>query len=268
MLVGCTSTKVFRQSESPPFERYQGGIIRGPNTIKKIAFVFTAHSYDEGAQTILDELKRHGGKASFFVTGDYLDSTNHSPALERILREDHYLGAHSDKHLLYCPWEGPKKTLVPKQVFIADLMANLKKIESFKKSISIGHKLSAQTRRNPLPSTTYWLPAYEWYNQEIADWSREMGLTLVNFTPGTRANADYMPDNDPNYISSPRILESILKQEKSGQNHLNGFILLMHLGVGPARTDKMSSHFGSLLDQLKLQNYRFVRIDDLLSSEH
>jgi peptidoglycan/xylan/chitin deacetylase (PgdA/CDA1 family) len=32
------------------------------------------------------------------------------PLIQRIVRESHYLGLHSDKHVLYCPQDGPKKT--------------------------------------------------------------------------------------------------------------------------------------------------------------
>ncbi len=38
---------------------------------------------------------------------------------------------------------------------------------------------------------SYFLPPYEWYNDSIASWTNESGLKLVNFTGGTRSNADY-----------------------------------------------------------------------------
>ena len=28
------------------------------------------------------------------------------------------------------------------------------------------------------------LPPYEWYNQTISNWAKELGLTLINYTPG------------------------------------------------------------------------------------
>jgi endoglucanase len=35
------------------------------------------------------------------------------------------------------------------------------------------------------------MPPFEWYNDSIAFWSRQYGLQLVNFTPGTSSNQDW-----------------------------------------------------------------------------
>jgi peptidoglycan/xylan/chitin deacetylase (PgdA/CDA1 family) len=230
----------------------EGGIIRGPREQKKIALEFTGHEFAEGGGVILDELGRHQAKASFFLTGDFLVNPAFEPLIRRILREGHYLGPHSDKHLLYCPWEGPKQTLVTRPQFTSDLESNLQKIQKF------------GVQRAQIQ---YWLPAYEWYNQEIVDWSAQMGLTLVNYSPGTRSNADYLEESAKNFISSQAILESIFKKEREDSHGLNGFLLLLHLGTGPGRTDKLHRQFGKLLDDLSGKGYRFVRIDELLQSK-
>ena len=62
-------------------ETRDGGICRGPKDQKKIAVVFTGHEYAEGGPTILEELKKHGAKASFFLTGDFLVNTNFAPLI-------------------------------------------------------------------------------------------------------------------------------------------------------------------------------------------
>jgi peptidoglycan/xylan/chitin deacetylase (PgdA/CDA1 family) len=234
------------------FEFSEGGITRGPKDEKRIALVFTAHTFAEGGDKILDELAKHNAKGSFFVTGVFLDNPNFQPLARRIVKEGHYLGPHSDKHLLYCPWDGPKKTLVRREEFEADLNRNLEKIS----------RLGVQRSK-----IKYWLPAYEWYNRDIVDWSKSMGLTLVNYTPGTRSNADYLEDTAKNFISSRAILDSIEKKEQTDPHGLNGFLLLTHLGVGPGRTDKLSDHFGELLDYLADKGYQFVRVDELLESK-
>jgi peptidoglycan/xylan/chitin deacetylase (PgdA/CDA1 family) len=248
-LVGLLALPVARAAESIAFELSEGGMVRGPKNEKRIALVFTAHTFAEGGDKILDELAKHHGKASFFVTGDFLDNTKIQKFTRRMVKEGHYLGPHSDKHLLYCPWDGPKKTLVTREEFETDLNRNVDKI----------------TRLGvPRSQIKYWLPAYEWYNRDIVDWSKAMGLTLVNYTPGTRSNADYLADDAKNFISSRAILDSIEKKEQTDPHGLNGFLLLMHLGVGPARTDKLSDHFGELLDYLEGKGYQFVRVDELL----
>ena len=231
------------------FEFREGGIIRGSKSKKQIALVFTGHTFGEGGETILNELARHHAKGSFFLTGEFLGRREFEPLIERILREGHYLGPHSDQHLLYCPWDGPKKTLVSSNEFFNDLRLNLLKIRHFSDE--------------PL-RLQYWLPAYEWYNQEIVEWSGELELALVNYTPGTRSNADYMEESDPNFVSSQAIYESIVKKEREDPHGLNGFLLLMHIGAGPGHADKMHARFGELLDYLAAKGYQFVRVDELL----
>ena len=248
--LGASATHSARPAERQDVELREGGIIRGPTSSRRLAVVFTGHGYAEGGETILNELARHQGKGSFFFTGEFLTNASFRPLIERIVRESHYLGPHSDKHVLYCPWEGPETTLVPHSAFQADLESNLKKIEGF------GVKRS-QIR--------YFLPPYEHYNYEIVDWSKAMGLTVVNYSPGTRSNADYTGEADSNFVSSKAIYDSILRKEQQDPNGLNGFILLLHIGSGPGRTDKFSARFGALLDYLADKRYTLVRVDELLA---
>jgi peptidoglycan/xylan/chitin deacetylase (PgdA/CDA1 family) len=230
-------------------ERRDGGIIRGPVGAKRIALVFTGHEYAEGATVILDALARHGARASFFLTGDFLRNAAFEPTVRHIVQDGHYLAPHSDKHLLYCAWEAGKRTLVTRDAFTQDLEDNLRAIEAF----GVGRA-----------SVRYWLPAYEWYNAEIAAWSASLGMTLVSFTPGTRSNADYTGEADRNFVPSRRIVDSILAREREDPHGLNGFILLLHIGAGPGRADKMHDRVGGLLDELSRRQYTFVRVDDLL----
>jgi len=249
-LASAAGAKPAVASQPRDLEFREGGIIRGPTSSRQLALVFTGHSFAEGGETILNELARHHGKGSFFFTGDFLTNAAFRPLIQRIVSEGHYLGPHSDKHLLYCPWEGPKKTLVTRAQFEADLESNLRKIEGF------------GLKRGEI---RYFLPPYEHYNQEIVDWAKAMGLTLVNFTPGTRSNADYTGEADKNFVSSKTIYESILRREQQDPRGLNGYLLLLHIGSGPGRTDKFPRLFGGLLDYLAGKGYQLIRVDALLS---
>jgi peptidoglycan/xylan/chitin deacetylase (PgdA/CDA1 family) len=238
-----SGTSASQNAERSDVELREGGIVRGPTSSRRLAIVFTGHGYAEGGETILDGLGKHKAKGSFFFTGDFLTNTNFKPLIQRIVREGHYLGPHSDKHVLYCPWEGPKKTLVTHEQFRSDLQANLQKIEG------------AGVKRSRI---RYFLPPY---------WARELGLTLVNFTPGTRSNADYTSEADKNFVSTKVIFDSIVAKEQRDTNGLNGFMLLLHVGSGPDRADKFHSRFGELLDYLGSKGYQFVRVDELLESK-
>jgi peptidoglycan/xylan/chitin deacetylase (PgdA/CDA1 family) len=231
-----------RAADPPP-----DAIVRGPVAERRLALVFTGHEFAEGGETILDELTRHKAKASFFLTGDFLMNPQFQPLVRRIVRDGHYLGPHSDKHLLYCDWSAAKKTLVTKEQFTADLRANLDKI------VRLG-----------VDPPRYFLPPYEHFNPDVVRWTAELGLTLVNFTRGTRSNADYTPEGAANFVSSAAIFESILARERQDADGLNGFLLLLHIGAGPKRADKFHPRFGPLLDALAVKGYRFVRVDALL----
>jgi peptidoglycan/xylan/chitin deacetylase (PgdA/CDA1 family) len=231
-----------------------GGIVRGPSDSRRLALVFTGHDYAEGAETILDELARHQAQGSFFLTGAFLTNRQFAPLVRRMWTEGHYLGPHSDAHLLYCDWSATRKTLVTREQFAVDIQANAAKLP---KPSSVS---SARPR--------FFLPAFEQYNAEIARWSAAAGFLLVNFTPGTRSNADYTGEAGHNFVSSQAIFDSILKREREDPHGLNGFILLLHLGSGPGRADKFSGKFGALLDELSARGYQFVRVDELLAPQH
>ncbi|MBA4148081.1 MAG: polysaccharide deacetylase family protein [Verrucomicrobia bacterium] len=248
-LVSVFLTISLRAAESP-FELREGGIIRGPKLEKRIALEFTAHDFGDGGETILNELAKHKAKASFFFTGHFLRKSEFKPLIKRVVADGHYVGPHSDAHLLYCPWTGEKKTLISKELFRTDLDKNIKAIEAF---------------GVPRSEIKYFVPPYEWFNQEIVDWSKEMDLTLINFSPGTRSTADYTEDTAKNFVSSEAILESILKKEREDPNGLNGFLLLLHFGVSDKRTDKFHKRFGELMDVLSSKGYQFVRVDELLT---
>lgn len=249
MWAGAAACAALLMVSRQAVQRIDGGIVRGPTDGRRIALVFTGHEFAEGGDTILDALARHRARGSFFLTGAFLRDPAKAPLVRRIVREGHYVGPHSDGHLLYCPWTGPKTTLVSRRTFARDLERNLAALESF---------------GVPRRDIRHFLPPYEWYNADIARWTVELGLTLVCFTPGTRSNADYTEDGAPQFVSSQTILESILTKEREDPNGLNGFLLLLHVGAGPGRTDKFHLRFDELLGTLAARGYSFVRVDTLL----
>jgi peptidoglycan/xylan/chitin deacetylase (PgdA/CDA1 family) len=232
---------------SPGTQVEQGGVVRGPRGSRRVALLFTGHEYAEGATTILDALARYRAHASFFLTGDFLRQPEFAPLVRRIVAEGHLLGPHSDRHLLYCAWED-RRTLLSRDAFRRDLADNLAEIARF----APGHR------------ARYFEPAYEWFNTEIAAWSAEMGLQLVGLTPGTRASADYTGESDPRFVSSEAIVRSILERESADPDGLDGFLLLMHVGAGPGRKDKLNVRLDGLLSTLTRKGYSFVTVGELV----
>ncbi len=111
----------------------------------------------------------------------------------------------------------------------------------------------------------YFLPPYEWYNDSIVSWSKQQGFQLINYTPGTISHADYTTPDLKNYRSSEAILQSIYNFGQQSPSAFNGFILLLHIGTAPGRTDKLYNRLGELIGYLKSAGYDMVRIDQLLN---
>lgn len=189
-------------------------------------------------------------KASFFLTGKFYRNSQFKAIINELKTGHHYLGAHSDEHLLYCDWSDRTKLLVSKDEFTHDLRNNYASMSRF----NIQQK-----------DARYFLPPYEWYNDSISNWTNQLGLNLINYTPGTLSHADYTTTEDKNYRSSEEIYNSIINYEKTKPAGLNGFILLMHIGAGPGRTDKFYLHLPELINYLKQKGYHFQTVDQLLS---
>jgi peptidoglycan/xylan/chitin deacetylase (PgdA/CDA1 family) len=128
-----------------------------------------------------------------------------------------------------------------------------------KKNIDDLRHLGALAGKQPL----FFIPPYEWFNQDQVRWAREMDATLFNFSPGSGSNRDYLPESDQRFVSSREILDGILKYEQKSPDGLNGYILLLHLGAD--RKDKMYLLLPELIRELRARGYAFVRIDKLLS---
>jgi endoglucanase len=226
-------------------------ITRGDSLKKNIALVFTGDEFGDGGSFILSTLKEFKMKASFFLTGNFLRNRKFKPTVNGIVSEGHYLGSHSDKHLLYCDWVKRDSLLVTRDDFDRDLLDSYSKLARWK----IGKK-----------EAPYFLPPYEWYNDSIVRWTSAHGLMLINFTPGTRSHADYtFPEMESRYVSSAAIYASIIDLEKNAPQGLNGFILLAHIGTDPRRTDKFYHMLPRLISEMIARGYRWVRIDELLS---
>jgi peptidoglycan/xylan/chitin deacetylase (PgdA/CDA1 family) len=253
LLIGCMNREhKTAQGVNDPCSAYScilGGIVRGDTNQLSLSIVFTGGDFGDGGEHILHVLKTRQVKSSFFFTGDFYRNHSFSEIIGKLKDDGHFLGAHSDKHLLYCDWTRRDSLLVNKEEFLADLNANYEEMEKFGISRS---------------EAKYFIPPYEWYNDSISCWTEEAGLQLINFTPGTLSNADYTTPDMKNYKSSETIFQSIVEYEKRSSCGLNGFILLIHIGTAPERTDKFYLHLDDLILWLKTHGYQLVRIDELL----
>ena len=225
-----------------------GGIIRSDPSKNIIHLVFTGHEFADGGETIRSVLAKHSVKASFFFTGDFYRNERFAGLIASLKHDGHYLGAHSDKHLLYCAWEKRDSLLVTKRKFQKDLLDNYRAMVRFR----ILHS-----------DAKFFMPPFEWYNDSISTWTQQLGFRLVNFTPGTYSNADWThPELGRQYLSSDTIFARILRYEAGTGNGLNGFFLLTHIGTDPRRQDKFYLRLDSLIASLENKGYRFALLNE------
>jgi len=236
------------------FTYSHGAIVRGDSTKKEITLVFTGDEFGEGVPTIIQTLQSEKIKGAFFFTGNFYRNKKFYSNIKSLQKDGHYLGPHSDKHLLYNDWNKRDSLFVTNAVFQADLDANLACMEQ------LGIKRQ---------SVKYFIPPYEWWNDSITNWSKSAGLQLINFTPGIGTNADYTyPSMGSKYKSSAAIIESVKAKYNQNPSAFNGAIILIHAGTDPARKDKLYNQLKSLIQFFKSNGYKFRSLDQLLEAKH
>ncbi|MBU7577928.1 MAG: serine hydrolase, partial [Flavihumibacter sp.] len=222
-------------------------ITRGDSTRKALALVFTGHEFGEGGATIRRVLKKKGVKASFFLTGDFYRRPKHQQLIRELKADGHYMGGHGDKHLLCCDWSNRDSLLISKEIYQHDIRNN----ENAMRSVGIDPSQSV-----------YFMPSYEWYNDSIVWWTKQLGRHLVKNTSGTLSQADYTRTQDKNYRTTETIFASIKDREtKSG---LNGFLILLHIGTGPGRSDPFWYRLEELITWLQQKGYQLETVPSLL----
>ncbi len=248
LLLACAVLADAREAKY--FTRDHGAVIRGDTTRCDLALIFTGGDFADGGDHIRRTLAEKNLQAGFFFTGDFYRDPATAGLIKALVDDGHYLGPHSDKHLLYAPWHNRDSSLVDETLFKKDLLDNYRIMETF--------------GIERLPDALF-IPPYEWYNARHVQWAADLGVTLFNFTPGTGTHADYTTPDMKNYAPSEVIWNKIWDYESRDAHGLNGFILLMHMGTDPRRTDKFYLRLGDLIDALRARNYTLVRIDSLLA---
>ncbi len=229
-----------------------GVITRMDTTKNKVYLVFTAHfsRLDNGAfenfdgiVPVLDVLKQQNVKGSFFPTGECFRVDKYQEPLKRIIREGHYLSAHSNKHLLLCPENDRSVNLVTADSLATDIAG-----------------MEAELNKLGLEKKDYcWMiPPYENYNQFSAGVLRDLGYKLINPTPGgILTGEDWAPIGADNFVSGQEIMDSIWSFEE--KYSFNGVILLVHAMHYPDRTDadRIYTRLDEIITGLKAKGYTF-----------
>ncbi|MCK9629196.1 MAG: glycoside hydrolase family 9 protein, partial [Bacteroidales bacterium] len=220
-----------------------GAIVRINPDKKTIYLIFSADSMFQGGETILKALETNKIKGSFFFTGNFLRMDSMKELIAKIVKQGHFVGGHSDRHILYAQWGSKRERLVTPDSLITDLDRNYRELSKF------GIK----------PSDALWfLPPYEHYNAESVEVAARAGLRTINYTPGTATPADYTTPDMKSYKSSKELIDKLFTFEK--EKGLNGAIILIHPGVQESRSDKLYDQLGLIIKKLKRLGYTFERL--------
>ena len=219
-----------------------GAVVRVNPSEKSIYLIFSADSMFQGGDKVLKTLKKNKIKGSFFLTGNFLRLKEQKEMIERIIAENHYVGAHSDKHILYAPWDDRDRSLATPDSLATDIRRNYDELAKFGIGVS---------------DAVWYLPPYEWYNKESVNVASWLGLRTMNFTPGTATPADYTTPDMKNYRSSEELITRLFDFEK--REGLNGAIILIHPGVEDSRTDRLYDKLDDIIKRLKRLGYKFER---------
>ncbi|MDO4826064.1 MAG: glycoside hydrolase family 9 protein [Bacteroidia bacterium] len=233
----------------------ENGVVTRVNTgEKKVYLVFTAHfstgdkgrfeNFD-GVVPVLNTLKAKGVKGSFFPTGECFRQSRYRNAIKRIIREGHYLSAHSDKHLQLC---SGKRSLVTADSLIRDI-----------------RNMEAELGSFGLEKAQYsWMiPPYESCDAFSAYILKGLGYKLVNPTPGLVTSHDWMGPDSPSYLSAATMVQNIKDFDES--YGLNGAVILIHAMNYPDRSadDRVYSHLDEIIDYLRGRGYDFGTFKEL-----
>jgi endoglucanase len=228
----------------------KGAFVRMMNPAKALSVVFTGDEYGEGMESILNALAKEKVKAGFFLTGRFYRNPQFMPSIRKAIAAGHYMGAHSNDHLLYCDWNKRDSLLIDKKTFDEDLDLNFEAMES----------LGIDTRKQ-----TVFIPPYEWWNDSVASWTNWRGMDLFSFTPGTYTNADYTwPEMGKSYQSGDTIIARLERKEKM-PGGLTGNILLIHVGTDPRRKDKLYARLPNIIQWIKSKGYTIIPINKLIN---
>ena len=238
------------------------GVVQRVNPDEKVVYlVFTGHFSEndngefenfDGIVPVLDTLKDRGVKGSFFPTGNVFRQARYQEPIRRIIDEGHYLSAHSNHHLLLCPYDNRDSTLVGPDSLRTDIEGMAAEIEKF-----------GLTK----DQFDWMIPPYEWYNQETADGLHALGYSLCNPTEGLVTGEDWMPADADNYQSAAEMVQNIW--DFDDEYGLNGAIILVHAMVYPGReeSDRTYTHLGEIIDGLRARGYDFGNFADVTRQE-
>lgn len=202
-------TPVVSESIQKMLKKYNGYYVY--NTGKKVVYLTFDFGYDNGyTAQILDVLKEHEIKASFFVCKAFIDQD--PEGLKRMVEEGHVVGNHTVNHIPFYKLSESK------------IKTELKRVETAYKEVT-GEKMAKIVR-----------PPSGGYSENSLAITKKLGYTTVFWS--IALPNDWNLDNQPSKETALGLFK--------GQSH-KGAIILLH-GVSPTVADNLDAMVTQLED--------------------
>lgn len=215
---------------SPFIEKYYGKEISKINTDKKIAtLTFDGGSNADGAEKILEILNNNGLKATFFLTGKFIEK--YPETVKKIIGDGHEIGNHSYSH--------PYFTKLSEAEMKEELDENAILLEK------LGGKQEPFLR----------LP-YGDRNSAVLNFVSQNAYINIRWTVdslGWQGSAGSM--------NKEKVQERVVSKTTPGS------IIMMHLGSDTNKTNLDSEALQNIIVELKNADYKFLPLSELLKGE-
>ncbi|MBN1865890.1 polysaccharide deacetylase family protein [Candidatus Sumerlaeota bacterium] len=232
-LLPGTALRVLTPPDRPPtLPELSRELRRGVRGHKRIALTFdAAWTTDKQIDRLLDALTTHGAKATFFLTGIFLDE--HPGAAKRILDRGFPIHNHTAHH---------RHSL------------DLSDGEIVKEILSVDRRIVRTSQRTTRP---FWRPPYGERDKRVLSVAARAGFRSVYWTIDS---LDWMrdPPRTPEMVFE-RVCKRPFEKAKGDPDPLDGAIVLFHIG-GQATADALDL----IVPYLREKGYRFVLLPELL----
>lgn len=221
-------------------------LVRAPQGERRVLLTFDGGSNANSTPQILRALKRHGIRATLFLTGEYIQK--YPELVRQMVREGHLVGNHtfSHPHLTTYSFNGRHGTL-------AGVTAGFLKDQ-------LGRAAEAFRSTAGMEMDPYWRAPFGEANRDIVSWAYAGGYRHVSWTPHLDT-LDWVADrSSPLYKGPEEILRKLLSRADSAPGGVDGGIILMHLGT--EREGEQEAHLilEPLIGQLQSRGYSFVDV--------
>ncbi len=245
-------------SHIPTYRIFPPHVSRGSINSMEVALTFDGGNDAGEAEEILHILRARGTKTTIFLTGEFI--RRHPAMVKRMLEDGHEIGNHTMTHPHLTTYTTNFKHHTMPSVTREFIEEELKETER------LFHHLTGR-KMAPL-----WRAPYGEINDEILGWAHELGYIHVGWTTNYRKretldSLDWVKDPSSRfYLTADEIKERILNFGKEDHG-LRGGIILMHLDTG-RKKDRASERLGDIIDTLKEEGYRFVKVSELLKNTY